>query len=805
MSQAEAAIMNFPHTFEDRVEEIPPVPRILEMLAVRCENGPDITSLPFAPGDTTAGSEAELQTIVEGKRNQVDLPLTIEQSNYFADILRRAAAGDTRKRVITGLEEYLDTNTENIWENSWVRFPRALLSPLVDKILEWDLLADKADPSKGSRSDVSKFLFRHDGQDYIRIPVSYLLKLSLAEILGSSRSRLPPAIVETARELMGHFLNDNTSPECYSFHVISSQGRCGIGADVAREMSKRFLLTTLLVMFANERFQLTKNGQRVAVFYSPHPPLRQKRLNNSISDAFYRELFMNPCLSGWQRGEVKSEYMHLCHQVLSRSQLNAIAKLREAGIITNNLVTLPNTSNISLANNGTHVSLGSRKLGESLKNQKNGFRRTHEKYLGDLVVKIVEHFLPLFVGTYTAAPYRLDFTDFHPEKVLAFLPHELDYTHLRMFWRRWQKKANLRLFGQPITPFGPVWLDRTISSVCGLRGDFIPDFRILDYLMALMSTERSPALDGKLFNSERLKKDLTDLGVFDVKMSLYLFEKMREYETMGFSGFESRHYSLFQRFSNDMGRAVDVQNLLYCLAFKYMSEGRISHAHIPDRPFVESERRQIIFGAAAGIPTFYIRQDTDNEMMKRILSRVERVRNSRRYPRYLRIYNLEYRRALLKILQEDAADLIEMFGMIETMRDLESRLEAPERFSAVGRITSSILKEAGASSPLQIKAETFNLTAEGYYRNGLRRMHIEEALNLFAEDLELLGREACRIGQETRQALHFVLKSKNPRSFVNRIRRNVLESSATEADLRKLIHLVLISVHEDRSGAGNPR
>ncbi|MDJ0669108.1 MAG: hypothetical protein QNJ61_17635, partial [Desulfobacterales bacterium] len=39
----------------------------------------------------------------------------------------------------------------------------------------------------------------------------------------------------------------------------------------------------------------------------------------------------------------------------------------------------------------------------------------------DLVIKIVEHFLPLFVGTYSAAPYRLDFADMHPEAAPPFL------------------------------------------------------------------------------------------------------------------------------------------------------------------------------------------------------------------------------------------------------------------------------------------------------------------------------------------------------------------------------------------------
>jgi hypothetical protein len=802
MSRAETNISSHLHAIRGANEDLPSLRRMLEMLNVHYGlSDPDVSSLPFACGDVTAGSEAELQTVVIGKRQQVDLPLTIEQSNYFADIMRRTMAGDTKQRVVTDLEKYLSSNVEAVWENSWVRFPRDLLSPLTEEVLQRDLLADKEDSSQGNRSDIHKFLFRHEGRDYVRIPVSYLLKLALSEAVRSSLNQPPAMIRETALELMGHFLNDNTSPETFSFHVITPTGRSGIGQSVAREMAKRFLLTQLLTMYANERFLLLKSGQEAMVFYSPHPPLRQKKLNDCISDAFYRELFMSPCLSGWRRGEAKYDYMHLCHRVLSRSQLNATAKLREAGIITNNLVTLPNTSNISLANNGTHVSLGSRKLGEAMKEQKSGFNKIHEKYLGDLAVKITEHFLPLFVGTYTAAPYRFDFKDFHPEKALAFLPHELDYTHLRMLWRRWQKKAKLKIFGHPLTPFGPLWLDRTISVLCGLRGDFIPDFRIVDYLVALMSTERSPALDGRLHNSDRLKKDLADLGVFDTKMSLYLFEKLREYEAMGFSGFEARHYSLFEQFAGDMGRAVDIQNLLYCLAYKYIANRRITHSHIPDRPFVESERRQIIFGTAIGIPTFFVRHDTDNEMMKRIIARTEKVRHSQRYPGYLRVHNLEYRRALLRILREDAADLIEMFQMEDTIQDLAMRLEAPDRFAALGRLTGGILNEGGFSSPMQMSAEDFNLAAERYYREKLRRRHTEEALDFLSADLITLGEGSSRAAQTTRQALRFVLKEEGASAFLARLRNIICAGRVKEEDLRKLIQLVLISVHEDRGRA----
>ncbi|MEA2059803.1 MAG: hypothetical protein U9P10_04665 [Thermodesulfobacteriota bacterium] len=106
---------------------------------------------------------------------------------------------------------------------------------------------------------------------------------------------------------------------------------------------------------------------------------------------------------------------------------------------------LPNISDISLANNGTHVSLGSKKITALLGRNTSAFTPEDEKYLGDLCIKICKHFIPLLVGLYSAAPYRLDFQDFHPEKILGFLPHELDFMHLRMLWKQWKKKAGIKI------------------------------------------------------------------------------------------------------------------------------------------------------------------------------------------------------------------------------------------------------------------------------------------------------------------------------------------------------------------------
>ena len=757
--------------------------------------GIKVDSLPFAPDDITAGSESEMQTVVKGKRSNIDLPIFIEQSNYLSNIRRRAKSGDTSAKIMTDLEEYLNSNDEGIWENSWVRFNLNKLGTLANKILQYDLLADKKYPEKGKRTDTSIFFYKQNAEDFIRIPVSYLLKLSLAQALEPLRfsSHL---IFKTGMKIMDKFLNDNTSPETSSLYIVSEASENNIGENTAKEMAVRYLLGQILLMYANQKFSLQENGQEVLMFFSPHPPVRQKLLSNCISDSFYREIFMNPCLSGWNEGENKYEYMHLCHRVLSRSQFNAILKLREAGIITNNLVSLPNLSNISLANNGTHVSMGSRKLSSLLSDTSSGYTRYHEKYLGDLIVKIVEHFLPLFVGTYTAAPYRMGFTDFHPEKALGFLPHELDYTHLRMLWRRWQKKAVLNVMGYPLTPFGPHIIDQAVSSLFRLKGDFVPDFRLIDYLVCILSTDKSPALNGELNNNHQLKKDLADLGVFDTKMSLYLFEKLREYDHMGFSGFEGRHYSLFDSFMIDMAQAVNLQNLIYILAFKYIITGQARHENIPDDPFIESERRQIIFGSAIGIPTFFIHRNTSNYFLKRILEKTKRVRSSRRYSEYIRVYNIEYRRALLDIIRNDAADLIEMLGVKETISDLESRINEPNQFAVSGKLSRGILNHANSRSPMSsLNHDTFNHAAEKYYRTELRKKHITESFDLFNKDISSLDKASNFLSYDIKKILRIILKESTLNSFIENAQTVIMQEKASTELLEKMIYLILTYIH----------
>lgn len=515
-----------------------------------------------------------------------------------------------------------------------------------------------------------------------------------------------------------------------------------------------------------------------------------------IPDSFYRQLFMSPCLSGWDQGEKKQAYMHLCHQVLSRSQMNAVFKLREAGIITNNLVVLPNLSNTSLANNGLHVSLGSKRLTEACRDSQDG--AVHEKYLGDLATKVMEHFLPLFVTTYSAAPYRLDFSDFHPERALGFLSHELDFTHLRMLWRRWKKKASLSCFGHRLTPFGPQWLDGSLSRLFRLRGDLVPDFRLVDYPVAFLSTEQSPAYNGRLGNQEQLKADLADMGVFDRQMSLYQFFKLRELAGLGFSGFEGRHYSLFPDLDRDLSGAINLQALLTALAFKYMAAGEVTHRHIPDNPVVESERRQIFFDMAIGIPTFFVLRKTRNRFLLKILKLTERSRPSRRYPGYLRVYVQDYCLALLKLLRSDAAELVEMFNFRELLDDLEQRILDPLQRSAAGRLTLDISRRRGGS-PLRASAEEFNREAEDYYREQLRQQHMEQACRLLQDDLQQLDQGAQPGDEQLRATLEAIMGGHSVTTFLNAARPDLLSDQLGVQPLIRLLNLMLLTEQRERN------
>ncbi len=687
---------------------------------------------------------------------------------------------------------FLD-DTRGVWENSWIRFPEARLSRHALHVFHADLQVAR-NGSIGERSDALRFRFTQHGEPWLRIPISYALKLSLADLIGA-QPHLPEAMRQEASRLMRHFLNDNTSPETTSFHIVAAESKRSLGEQVAREAARRFLFTSLLISWANRRFGLLETGQRALVYHAPVPSVHQEELSSCTSDSFYRELFMSPCLSGWTDGEEKYQYMHLCHQVLSRSQLNAVAKLREAGIIANDLIVLPSLSNVSLANNGVHISIGSRALSRQLR-CRDGFLPADEKRLGDLAIKIYEHFLALFVGTYTAAPYRIGFTQFHPERLLSFLPHELDFTHLRLLWREWKEKAQLSLCGHALTPYGPRGFDHMVAKLFNLRGDCVPDARLLTYPVAWLASEQASALDGTAGNIQRLSSELDELGIVDQRMSFYMPLRLREQQRDGYSGFEARYYSLFPSYDRDLAPAANLQQFLLALAYRLALQGEVTHQEIPDDPTSESERRQPFFFSAAGVPAFYVHRDSRNQFLRTLLLNCKKTRPSRRHPGYFRISIRDYRRALLAYIQQTAGDLAEAMNMHATLSDLAARCNDRQQ-EASQRLLHGVLGDS-AKDAMRIEAREFNRLAEDFYREELRREHLREALTHLREDVAELER---RGSDDVRRCLRHGVRLHDASRFLHDVDDRVLVDNLSPQEIAALLNLLVLLTEQGHRAA----
>jgi hypothetical protein len=227
----------------------------------------------------------------------------------------------------------------------------------------------------------------------------------------------------------------------------------------------------------------------------------------------------------------------------------------------------------------------------------------------------------------------------------------------------------------------------------------------------------------------------------------------------------------------------------------------VTHGDIPDDPTTESERRQLTFSAAIGLQTCNIRREMPNRIMARLLSNTGRTRDSRRYPGYLRVRLDDYRTAALTMIEQDAPDLIEAFGLRGTLTKLRQRLADPDSSAASGRLTAAILGQAGARSPLQISGQEFNQAAETYYRDTLRMRHMEEALDRLQEDLLAIDRSHDDADRVFMEQVTAVIGRQDAGSFVQAIRPSLLCEELPVSTLRQCIHLLLLVLQRDRQTA----
>jgi hypothetical protein len=90
-------------------------------------------------------------------------------------------------------------------------------------------------------------------------------------------------------------------------------------------------------------------------------------------------------------------------------------------------------------------------------------------------------------------------------------------------------------------------------------------------------------------------------------------------------------------------------------------------------------------------------------------------------------------------------------------------------------------------------SDEFNRAAERYYREDLRRRHMEEALGFLAEDLPGTDRRAAH-APAVHRALQFVLAGQGPSEFLARTRADALEERLPLETLRRLIFVLIAHI-----------
>jgi hypothetical protein len=136
-------------------------------------------------------------------------------------------------------------------------------------------------------------------------------------------------------------------------------------------------------------------------------------------------------------------------------------------------------------------------------------------------------------------------------------------------------------------------------------------------------------------------------------------------------------------------------------------------------------------------------------------------------------------------------------GLTQTLDDLERRLEDLQGNSVLDRLTQGILEKAGAPSPLKISGEVFNQAAEQYYREDLRKAHMEEALAVLEEEFRKLDSHILCEDCFYQSAHKFLLGGRSAAEYLIRVKKDLLEESIPVDAIRKLIHLTLLIIHSN--------
>jgi hypothetical protein len=87
--------------------------------------------------------------------------------------------------------------------------------------------------------------------------------------------------------------------------------------------------------------------------------------------------------------------------------------------------------------------------------------------------------------------------------------------------------------------------------------------------------------------------------------------------------------------------------------------------------------------------------------------------------------------------------------------------------------------------------------AEKYYRETLRLTHMKEAFRLLEEDCLRLDPLGANWDENVAEALRRILGDTSAAQFLRNAREDILKEQADPETLRRMLDLMLISIHQD--------
>ena len=102
---------------------------------------------------------------------------------------------------------------------------------------------------------------------------------------------------------------------------------------------------------------------------------------------------------------------------------------------------------------------------------------------------------------------------------------------------------------------------------------------------------------------------------------------------------------------------------------------------------------------------------------------------------------------------------------------------------------------------MRLKASEFNLAAERFYRSTLRKQHMNEAFDVFEDDMRIMNTSLNGTDSYYKSALKSIMGNQNALFFLKQVRKDCFREWVSTENLKKLIYLLLLTINFDKDNS----